>query len=246
MKKFLSILLTAMMLISLAACGGKTVPDTQENTTDKPQVSSDETENTTFPDGDPVEYGREYWEEKYPGENICPFSIEENGTEYNYYWISGLNGWDGTIGSWINQPFNWNGWHKTADGCIVNKDETLKIADDWANGDESMSSFCTVTTEPYNKDSTDGQNTAANEDWPFADYVKPENCEIGEVEDWGSTSKVYVTWNNKDAAKAYKEALGLSGGTTADIDGAFEYNSSKVMISYSETNSLANFIMIYK
>ena len=51
---------------------------------------------------------------------------------------------------------------------------------------------------------------------------------------------------NKALAKAYQEALGLSGGTIADIDGAFEYNSSKVMISYSETSSLANFIMIYK
>ena len=85
-----------------------------------------------------------------------------------------------------------------------------------------------------------------SKDWPFTDYAKPENCEIGEVEDWGSCAKVYVTWDNKDSAKAYKEALGLSGGTTADIDGAFEYNSGKVMISYSETNSLANFIMIYK
>ena len=244
MKKFSAILLAAIMLISLAACGGKTEPDTQANTTDTPQVSSEETESTTFPEGDPAEYSREYWEEKYPGENICPFSIEENGKEYSYYWVSGLEGWDGTMGSWINQPFNWNGWHKTADGCIVNKDETLKITDSWANGDESMSSFCTVTTEPYNKDVTDSQSTAADKDWPFADYAKPENCKIGEIEDWGSSAKVYVTWESKDAAKAYKEDLGLSGGTTADIDGAFEYNSSKVMISYSESNLSANFIMI--
>ena len=245
MKKFLAILLAAMMILSLAACGGKTEPDAQDST-EEPQVSSEETESTALPEGDPAEYSREYWEEKNPGENVCPFSIEENGTEYSYYWVSGLDGWDGTMGSWIDQPFNWNGWHRTEDGCIVNEDETLKITDDWANGDESMSSFCTVTTEPYDQDSADDQDASVSEDWPFADYQKPENCEIGEIEDWGSMAKVYVTWENKDAAKAYKEALGLSGGTTADIDGAFEYNSSKVMISYSEADPLANFIMIYQ
>ena len=111
--------------------------------------SSENTGSTEFPEGDPAEYSREYWEEKYPGENVCPFYIEENGTEYSYYWVSGLDGWDGTMVSWIEQPFNWNGWHKTEDGCIVNADETLKITDDWASGDEGMSSFCTVTTEKY-------------------------------------------------------------------------------------------------
>lgn len=150
MKKILAIMLAVMMILSLVACGGKTEPETQDNATEPP-VSSEETESAAFPEGDPVEYGREYWEEKYPGENICPFYIDENGTEYSYYWVSSLEGWDGTIESWLNQPFNWNGWHKTADGCIVNEDETLKITDNWANGDESMSSFCVITTEQYNK-----------------------------------------------------------------------------------------------
>lgn len=240
MKKFLALLLAAMMVLTLAACGSKTEPEAEEDPNE--QTSTVDTE---FPEGDPAEYSREYWEAKYPGENICPFTIDENGVERNYYWVSGLEGWDGTMANWINQPFNWNGWHKTADGCIVNKDETLKITDNWANGDEGMSSCCTVTTEPYNKDAAGSQNAGVSEDWPFADYAKPENCEIGEIEDWGSFAKVYVTWDSKDAAKAYKDALGLSGGTMADIDGAFEFNSGKVMISYSETNSLANFIMIY-
>ena len=145
MKKIVSIILALMMVLSLAACGSKEDPNTS-NSTNETSVSS---ENTSFPEGDPAEYSREYWEEKYPGENICPFSIDENGVERNYYWISGLDGWDGTMASWIDQPFNWNGWHKADDGCIVNKDETLKITDDWANGDESMSSYCTVTTEKY-------------------------------------------------------------------------------------------------
>lgn len=245
MKKIIAIALALLMVLSFAACGSKTKPNTSDST-NEPQVSSKNTENTSFPQGDPAEYSREYWEEKYPGENICPFYIQENGTEYSYYWVSGLDGWDGTMASWINQPFNWNGWHKTDDGCIVNKDETLKITDNWANGDEGMSSCCTVTTEKYDKDNAGNQNTEVSEDWPFTDYAKPKNCEIGEVEDWGSFVKVYVTWDNKDAVKAYKEALGLSGGTTADIDGAFEYNSGKVMISYSKTNALANFVMINK
>lgn len=174
MKKISAILLAVIMVLSLVACGAKTEPETQDNTTEpeqvtfeenettaEPQDSSEETESETFPEGDPAEYSREYWEEKYPGENICPFYIAENGTEYSYYWVSGLEGWDGTVESWINQPFNWNGWHKTDDGCIVNGDETLKITDNWANGDEALSSFCTVTTEQYVKD-TAAAPAAAN------------------------------------------------------------------------------------
>ena len=113
---------------------------------------TDEIEGAEEPEtieGDPVEYGREYWEEKYPGENICPFSIEIDGKEYSYYWVSNFNNYDGTIVSWLEQPFNWNGWHMNDDGVILNEDETVKITDDWANGDEGMSSFCTITTEKY-------------------------------------------------------------------------------------------------
>ena len=132
------------------ACGGKNeASDTAEPQQTEESNEEPESSDPESVDGDPVEYGREYWEEKYPGENICPFDIDVDGELQSYYWISGMNGYDGTIGSWLAQPFNWNGWHMTADGCIVNEDETLKITDDWANGDESMSSFCTVTTEPY-------------------------------------------------------------------------------------------------
>lgn len=155
MKKFLSILLAVAMILSLVACGKKPVADEEYNNEIDLEESSEVSDDIEFPDGDPVEYSREYWEEKYPGENICPFYIEENGTEYSYYWVSSLDGWDGTMLSWIDNPFNWNGWHKTDDGCIVNEDETLKLTDGWANGDESLSSFCTVTTEMYDKDSAD-------------------------------------------------------------------------------------------
>lgn len=147
MKKIIALALALLMVFVLVACSGNKKP--AADSSDEQDVSSADAESTSFPEGDPAEYSREYWEAKYPGENLCPFFIEEDGVERSYYWISGLDGWDGTMASWINQPFNWNGWHKTADGCIVNKDETLKITDNWANGDESMSSYCTVTTEKY-------------------------------------------------------------------------------------------------
>ena len=170
MKKIFVLLLAVLMIFSLFGCSKKNEQDIKD-TTDDAQVTSadiedtenagatepestDETETEEFPEGDPAEYSREFWEEKYPGENICPFYIDEDGTERSYYWVSGFEGWDGTMASWINQPFNWNGWHKTEDGCIVNEDETLKISDNWTNGDESMSSYCTVTTEKYEKDSS--------------------------------------------------------------------------------------------
>ena len=57
MKKFLAILLAAMMIISLAACGEKTEPDTPD-VTDAPEVTSEVTESVTFPEGDPAEYSR--------------------------------------------------------------------------------------------------------------------------------------------------------------------------------------------
>ena len=138
-------------------------------------------------EGDPAEYSREYWEAKYPGENICPFYIEENGVERSYYWISGFEGWNGRIESWLTQPFNWNGWHKAADGCIVNEDETLKITDDWAGGDESMSSYCTVTTEPYvpgSSETSDEESTSEGTDDPAAadsEVVKACGLTMGDV-----------------------------------------------------------------
>ena len=152
MKKLLALLLMIAVGCSIAACGGETEPSETDTESEQQQTNEEQTSGSSGSDpieSDPVEYGREYWEEKYPGENICPFEIEENGKLYSYYWISGMNGYDGTIGSWLDQPFNWNGWHKTADGCIVKKNETLKITDNWASGDEGMSSFCTITTEPY-------------------------------------------------------------------------------------------------
>ena len=141
MKKFLAILLAVLML-SCVACG-KSGKD-GENGGAGGSGKLDE-------NGDPMEYSQSYWEEKYPDYMFCPFSIEENGVEKSYYWPMGYEGLDGSVGKWIEYPFNWNGWHKTADGAIVNQDETLKITDDWANGDESLSSCCVVTTEKYGK-----------------------------------------------------------------------------------------------
>ena len=162
MKKFLIILTVIALMLSFAACGKKvdanqqTSQQAEQQAEPSEEPSEEPTEELTDEpteaiDTDPVEYGREYWEEKYPGDNICPFYIEENGEERPYYWSSGAENYDGTMATWIEQPFNWNGWHKTDDDCIVNEDETLKLTDDWAEGNESLSSFCTVTTEKYEK-----------------------------------------------------------------------------------------------
>ena len=180
MKKLFVLILVIAMGISLVACGGKTESLESDEQTENQQTNEEHTSGSSELDSiedDPVEYGREYWEEKYPKENICPFEIEENNRANSYYWISGMNGYDGTIGSWLNQPFNWNGWHKTADGCIVNKDETLKITDNWASGEESLSSYCTVTTEPYVPNSA-GSN---EEQDPQVTPPTPQNNEIAKI-----------------------------------------------------------------
>lgn len=163
------------------------------------------------PDGDPAEYSREYWEAKYPGENVCPFGIEENGKEYSYYWVSGLEGWDGTMASWVKQPFNWNGWHMTEDGCIVNKDETLKIADSWAKGEETMSSFCTVTTEKYEKDVTQGSESVsavlASVGLSEADIQTSLGFTLGEPTESDAQYYVSVAYDSSDSFKKWVEAI---------------------------------------
>ena len=164
-------------------------------------------------DGDFAEYSREFWEAKYPGENLCPFSIEENGKEYSYYWVSGLEGWDGTMASWIKQPFNWNGWHMTDDGCIVNKDETLKLTDDWKDG-ESMSSFCTVTTEKYEKDSKQGSegNSAvlASVGLSEADIKTTLGMTLGTPTESAAQYFVSVSYDSADSFGKWVEAIAES------------------------------------
>lgn len=146
------------MLMSLAACGKKietkdessTVEITEESIQPtETEIPVEEPETDEFEVGaDPVEYSMDFWAEKYPGENICPFYIEIDGTEYSYYHISGLD--NGTIISWIESPMNWNNWHLVGND-IVNGDETYKITADWSseNPEQTISSFCTVTTEIY-------------------------------------------------------------------------------------------------
>lgn len=121
-------------------------------------------------EGDPLEYSRDFWEAKYPDENICSFGIEVNGVEKSYYLIMSM-GCD--MIDWINTPFNWNGWHLVGND-IVNKDETYKMTDDWTgeDPDQSFSSFCTVTTEPYDPEKAQGGNGDAPTAYNFKGYTE--------------------------------------------------------------------------
>ena len=175
MKKLIALILAALMLLSLAACGKKEeTPAGNENQTENTQQ-----DNTTESGekGDPAEYSMDYWAEKYPGENICPFYIEIGGVEYSYYRISGLD--KGTMLTWINTPLNWNGWHLSGND-IVNGDETYKMTSDWIGEEpeQSFSSGCTITTEPYSPSGTTGSAKASSyhfkgytetADWPGED-----------------------------------------------------------------------------
>ena len=57
------------------------------------------------------------------------------------------------------------------------EDETLKITDNWADGDEGMSSSCTVTTEPYEPNSAATDTEADNN----ADDQIPQDSEIAKI-----------------------------------------------------------------
>ena len=70
MKKLIALILAALMLLSLAACGKKEeTPAGNENQTENTQ---NKTDNTAEPEqtGDPAEYSMDYWAGKYPGENL--------------------------------------------------------------------------------------------------------------------------------------------------------------------------------
>lgn len=189
MKKILALVLALTMLFSLAACSKKTreteetESQTEEQTESRTESQTENTQNSkdntteTEEQGDPAEYSMDYWAEKYPGENICPFYIEIDGVEYSYYRVSGLD--EGTMQTWIDTPLNWDGWHLLGND-IVNGDETYKMTSDWVgeNPEQSFSSGCTVTTEPYSpsevnvSEETEGYNFRGyteTADWPGED-----------------------------------------------------------------------------
>lgn len=151
MKKIIVTLLAGIMIIGLVGCGAKEEKK-EVSANDTPVVEQTQETNPVQAESDkiadPEEFSSNYWNQKYPDENICPFSINVDGKEYDYFLISGLC--DGTMRSWIQTPTNWDGWH-LVDGNIVNRDETFKMTDDWGgeNPTQSFSSCCTVTTEPY-------------------------------------------------------------------------------------------------
>ena len=267
MKKLIALILAALMLLSLAACGKKEeTPAGNENQTENTQQ-----DNTTESGekGDPAEYSMDYWAEKYPGENICPFYIEIGGVEYSYYRISGLD--KGTMLTWINTPLNWNGWHLSGND-IVNGDETYKMTSDWIGEEpeQSFSSGCTITTEPYSPSGTTGSAKASSyhfkgytetADWPAADmwesFGLPELILTDDVsgavhisdKEWiyplnGSDGILIEAWPASSQIDAIVDTLkdaGVDMQEDQDLEkgyvGSYDNNGTKMKITVSETGS---------
>ena len=267
MKKLIALILAALMLLSLAACGkNEETPAGNENQTENTQQ-----DNTTESGekGDPAEYSMDYWAEKYPGENICPFYIEIGGVEYSYYRISGLD--KGTMLTWINTPLNWNGWHLSGND-IVNGDETYKMTSDWIGEEpeQSFSSGCTITTEPYSPSGTTGSAKASSyhfkgytetADWPAADmwesFGLPELILTDDVsgavhisdKEWiyplnGSDGILIEAWPASSQIDAIVDALkdaGVDMQEDQDFEkgyvGSYDNNGTKMKITVSETGS---------
>ena len=133
------------------------------------------------PGSEPEEYSREYWEAKYPGENICPFYIDVDGTEYSYFFVHSAR-----ISEWVGQEFNWNGWHFFSgdESVIVNEDETYRISE--LDAAMSFSSFCTFRTEKFDpnekpEEFTYGEVVTVKADNPLAlKGLKLVNDTLGE------------------------------------------------------------------
>ena len=267
MKKLIALILAALMLLSLAACGKKEeTPAGNENQTENTQQ-----DNTTESGekGDPAEYSMDYWAEKYPGENICPFYIEIGGVEYSYYRISGLD--KGTMLTWINTPLNWNGWHLSGND-IVNGDETYKMTSDWIGEEpeQSFSSGCTITTEPYSPSGTTGSAKASSyhfkgytetAGWPAADmwesFGLPELILTDDVsgavhisdKEWiyplnGSDGILIEAWPASSQIDAIVDTLkgaGVDMNEDQDFEkgyaGSYDNNGTKMKITVSETGS---------
>lgn len=138
MKKLLAILTALSIALAFSACGKK---DKADQPADKKTSSSTE-ETTTEPTSENLSgvtntNSQEAWESKYPGINVCPFSIhyaeyETGEYEEQYYFANG-----GDLRDWVNTPFNIGGWFVYED-MVVSADGNYAVKEF-----ESMSSFCT-------------------------------------------------------------------------------------------------------
>lgn len=166
MKKLIVLLLTVTMIMCLVACGKKkeesseqqveiTVENSNVADETKPEVVAEAEEE--IPEGDPVEYGQDFWAQKFPGENICPFSISIDGVNYSYYWVRSVVPED-DIASWATTEMNWNGWHMVGDK-LVDKDEKHAITQE--SREMSFSSCCVYETEPFDASSAGGDEATA-------------------------------------------------------------------------------------
>ena len=163
MKKLIVLLLTVTMIMCLVACGKKKeesseqqVEITAENSNAAETTNSETAakNDEEIPEGDPVEYGQDFWAQKFPDENICPFYINIDGVDYSYYWVRSVVPED-DIASWATTEMNWNGWHMVGDK-LVDKDEKHAITQE--SREMSFSSGCVYETESFDASAASSAN----------------------------------------------------------------------------------------
>ena len=120
MKKLLAILTALSIVLAFSACGKK------DKTTSEPEEPSSSETTSENLSGVINTNSQEAWETKYPGINVCPFSIhyaeyETGEYEEQYYFANG-----GDLRDWVNTPFNLTGWF-VYDGMIISADGQYAI-----------------------------------------------------------------------------------------------------------------------
>lgn len=161
MKKFIGLLITVAMAISLVACVN--VDDLKEQALSGIQDAVNEAKNEVMglvedkagelvgglsqgvgeaageAVGSVLGHDPAYFCELY-GQNRCPFSISALGVEFDYHFRNG-----GTLANWVYTEENTGGWY-IYDGYIISADNSFAIKIDEADW---FSSCCTYEAKVY-------------------------------------------------------------------------------------------------
>lgn len=177
MKKFLALILVAVMAVAVCACKAKPAEETTvPEETEAPAVSEEDTQETeALPEeteeqteeladetteaviSDLAKHDADYWTELY-GTNRCPFSIVRDGEETRYYFRDG-----GNLAFWVYTEENTDGWYIN-DGYIISADNSSAIKiEDMA----SFSSFCDYEALPYSGNTLSEEERAAQQTGVF-------------------------------------------------------------------------------